>query len=201
MGFFIFLGFFWGFNEGLWFFIIPDIILSIAALKGWKPALYTTIATIIGSMLAAATIYLILAHYPIETFTAIWSSLPGYYPKMLDTASLHLSTDGANGLLNGPTSGIPYRFYVLEAYQQNIALTDLLVWTPIARLQRIILAPIAVLIIKWLLSLLAKKLPINQGKYLKQESVNKWLLMVICLYWIYIYVWYWGTFLPATYGM
>lgn len=199
MGFFIFIGFFWGFNEGLWFFIIPDIILSFAALKGWRPAIYTTLATVFGSMLAAVTIYLTLAHFPPETFTAIWSSLPGYYPKMLDTVNSHLTADGVKGLLNGPTSGIPYRFYALQAYAQNIGLLDLLIWTPLARLQRVVLAPIAVLIIKWLLDLLAKKLPIQKRKYLKQESINKWLFVIISLYWVYIYIWYWGTFLPTTY--
>ncbi|MCB0348945.1 MAG: hypothetical protein KDD37_08910 [Bdellovibrionales bacterium] len=200
MGIIIFISFFWGYNEGLWFFIIPDIALSIFALKGWKPALYSTLATVFGSMLAAVTLFILLRFYKADTFTHIWSSFPGFYPKMLSVARLDLSTDGARGLLNGPTSGIPYRFYALEAYMINISILDLLIWTPLARLQRVILAPVAVLTLKWLLPKIFSRLPLRAQRHLKKHSLNKSLLLVICLYWIYIYVWYWGNFLPSTYG-
>lgn len=207
MGLFIFVGFFWGFNEGTWFFIIPDIALSLIALKGIKPALYSTIATVIGAMCAAILLYAVVLksgapEVVLLRVENIWSHFPGYYPKMLTTAAANISASGAKGLLTGPSSGIPYRFYVLEAIQQNISLWDLLLWTPLARLQRIAIAPIAILGIKYGFSLLITKgnLSDKWKSRLVEKNLNKALFVILTIYWIYIYIWYWGTFLPKTYS-
>lgn len=205
MGLFILVGFFWGFNEGLWFFVIPDIALSLIALKGWKPALYSTIATVLGAMLSAILLYTVVSKSGVPELLLlkieeIWSYFPGYYPKMFTRAASHLSSSGAKGLLIGPTSGIPYRFYVLEAIQQNISLKDLLFWTPLARLQRIAIAPIVVLAIQFVFFKSRPKFSEKWKSRLNDKRFKKILFVILCIYWIYIYVWYWGSFLPKTYS-
>lgn len=184
------IGLAWGFSEGSWFFIIPDIALSIFALRGWKTALVSTIATIVGAMIAAISLFLVFSLFPGSEakILHIWQSLPGFYPKMLDVAAIHLRAQGAKGLMLGPNSGIPYRFYILEAYKQGIPLSRLLFWSPIARLERIVLAPIVILILKYFLK-----------KKFEEKKINKYLGIFIFIYWIGIYVWYWGIFLPKTY--
>lgn len=184
------LGLTWGINEGTWFFIIPDIALSFFALRGWKPALIGTIFTIIGAMVAAILLFAIFSLVPSsqEKIIQLWQSLPGFYPKMLEIAATHLKERQGQGLLMGPNSGIPYRFYILEAYKQGISLSHLLLWTPIARLERIAIAPIIVLILNFLLK-----------KKFEEKKVKHFLGFFIFCYWIGIYIWYWGFFLPKTY--
>jgi hypothetical protein len=184
------VGFIWGFSEGIWFFIIPDIALSFFAIYGWKKALASTFGTILGAMLAATLLFLLFSMFPsMQTkIISLWQSLPGFYPKMLSVASTHLHEQQGRGLVLGPNSGIPYRFYILEAFKQGITLSDLMLWTPLARIERIAIAPIAVLILKFLLK-----------KKFSEKWVNRFLVIVLVFYWIGIYIWYWGFFLPKTY--
>ncbi|MGE5086108.1 MAG: hypothetical protein ACM3MG_07370 [Bacillota bacterium] len=185
-------GFIWGLMEGLWFFIIPDIFLSYIAIKGFKRALAATASAVVGSMVAAGLLYGLKSSGLLENLRQFWIHLPGYYPKMFDVAQRHLGEFHGQGLLQGPQSGIPYRFYVFEAALSNISLSDILFWTPAARLERILLAPMVVLGLRFVLNKLRSKFP--------RIKTNLILYVGITLYWIGIYVWYWGSFLPKTYG-
>jgi|GEM_PF-2021308 len=190
------IGFCWGLFEGIWFFIIPDIALSFFALKGFKPALYATFAVIVGAMVAAISLFTLFQVYPetLETFRSIWSHLPGYYPSMFEVAKGHLQEAGTRGLLLGPSSGIPYRFYIYEAFKENLSLINFLIWTPAARLERIIIAPIAC----FALRLLAEKILIPKYNFSRKKTYASLHLLII-LYWCAIYYWYWVLFLPKTY--
>lgn len=192
------IGFFWGLFEGTWFFIIPDIALSYLALRGVKSAIVSTLATVLGAMVAATLLYflIILDSTWIKSIKSIWSHFPGYYPAMLDTAAEHLRQSQARGLLTGPTSGIPYRFYVLEAFQQDISLGSLLFWTPLARLQRILIAPVAVLVLKYVFKKSGQRW---YSFNFKKQMLS--LIVIIAIYWICTYIWYWFDFLPNTYGV
>jgi hypothetical protein len=183
--------------EGLWFFLIPDLIVSYYATKGIKSALISVCSVVLGAMFAACLLYFYLlqggaAASQLEHF---WSYLPGYYPKMLELASQHLKESEAMGLLQGPNSGIPYRFYVLKAFFLNIPLFKILLWTPFARLERILLAPFIVSIMRFL----ALKFLPKRWSYFNEKRIEAFLLVTIILYWVAIYYWYWGSFLPKTY--
>ena len=185
----------WGVCEGLWFFIVPDIILSFACLKGWKTAVGSTLAIIVGSIFAAIFLYLSMTMFPswVDRWPALWASVPGYYPRMLEVASKHLQEGGAFGLLSGPSSGIPYRFYVFESFRQDISLWSLLVWTPLARLQRLFLTPLVILPI----NLILKKIE-TRYKWQPVWRQRGWII-VLLIYWTCTYIFYWGVFLPQHY--
>lgn len=192
------IGFLWGLMESLWFFIVPDVAISFLALKGWRSALVSTVAAVLGAMLGAIILFLAFRFWDVgavEFFRKLWSSLPGYYDMMVQVAHGHLVAGGAKGLTAGPASGIPYRFYVLEALQLKIPILDILAWTPYARLQRIIIAPVMVLILRQLTVFVARKWWPH-----RQELFQKGLTIIILVYWLGLYVWYWGSFLPQTYA-
>lgn len=190
--------FLWGLLESLWFFIVPDVALSFIAAKGWRSAILSTLVATFGSMVAASFLYFLMSFFPfwIDMLKNLWSYLPGFYPNMLKVAANHLQENQALGLLSGPTSGIPYRYYVLEAYKANISLSQLLLWTPIARLERMVIAPLAVLLIKFILTKLNLLFPKFTEKIRRQT-----LFILISFYWIFTYIWYWFYFLPKTYGV
>ncbi len=191
----IIIGLLWGLNEGIWFFIVPDICLSFSALSGWRAAALATLSAVVGSLLAAIFLFVGISLHPEwgDLLQNFWSQLPGYYPKMFVVASEHLRVSGAQGLLNGPSSGIPYRFYVLEAIREGLSLSAILLWTPIARLERIIIAPLVVLVLRAAAKRWFEK---------KQTDVNRnklFLKALIIIYWVIIYIWYWGQLLPSMY--
>ncbi len=191
------VAFFWGLFEGIWFFIVPDVALSFISIKGWKAAVASVIATVLGSMVAAAVLSSIVSYLPefSSSLVSLWSHLPGFYPSMLDTAANHLRESQARGLLSGPTSGIPYRFYIYEAFLQKISLSSILLWTPPARLERILLAPVVVLTLR----LVFRKISVFFTGFC-QSRQRRLLFFLVSVYWICTYIWYWFDFLPKTYG-
>jgi membrane protein YqaA with SNARE-associated domain len=188
-------GFLWGLAEATVFFIVPDVLLCYWAMRSAKEAMAATLTVVAGAMLGAVVLYvsLDLDAERYEFFHEVWGSLPGFREKMAETAAEHLRMAGARGLLSGPTSGIPYRVYVLEAWKLKLSLGAVLLWTPFARLERIAIAPIIVLALRLLTKhLLARRfgrIPWN------------WVLAgLIVIYWVALYIWYWGTLVPRVYG-
>jgi len=183
----------WGLMEALWFFLVPDIWLSLIAVRGRvRTVAWATGLVVVGAMGGACILYWVLSDTSYAGFHNFWSAFPGFKPKMIEVVRQHLAGDGAQGLIRGPNSGIPYRVYVLEAWKSGIGLVPLLLWTPIARLERIIIAPIAVLALRWGL---ARSL----GKRVSEAWRERFLFVLLTLYWIGLYIWYWGTLLPKLY--
>jgi hypothetical protein len=185
----------WGFLEGTWLFLVPDILLCYWAMKGWRQALLAVAGVVIGAELAAILLYTLLPYSDLSTaLPQFWASLPGFTPKMAEVAAGHLALEGGKGLLAGPTSGIPYRAYLVEAWNAQIPLWEILVWTPLARLERILIAPAAVLALRWFLTTVVAR---SIGT---KELWMRVLVVAVVVYWICLYTWYWGTFVPTIYG-
>lgn len=185
----------WGVAEATWFFVVPDVLLCYWALRSGRKVTVATIAVVAGAMLGAAGLYLFLAQGGPENYDAydllhhVWASFPGFGPKMVDVASGHLTETGARGLLSGPSSGIPYRVYVLEAWKLKLPLESLLFWTPAARLERIVIAPILVTALRWI-----------GRRFVAPAKWDRILTGVVVLYWVLLYTWYWLFLVPKLYS-
>jgi hypothetical protein len=194
------LGAIWGFLEGTWFFLVPDVLLSYIAIGSCRRVLVASLGVVLGAMLAACVLYGLLgqnhgsAAIRIQRF---WSALPGFRSTMLARASEYLEDQGARGLLLGPGSGLPYRVFVLESYRLGIPLPQILLWTPPARLERILLLPFIVAGVRVALC--------RAGRTLFPPRIfsrlDRPLVIVLSIYWIAVYGWYWCFFLPRTYGV
>jgi hypothetical protein len=188
-------GFLWGLAEATVFFVVPDVLLCFWAMRSAREAFASTVAVVVGAMLGAAILYLCLgldgANYTV--LHNMWASLPGFRVKMTEVAAAHLSAHGAAGLLAGPASGIPYRIYVGEAWRLHLPLADVLLWTPVARLERIAIAPLVVLGLRFIAErVLAPRF---------RRVPWYWALAaLIVIYWIAIDVWYWAVLVPTQYG-
>jgi len=194
------LGAVWGFLEGTWFFLVPDVLLSFVAIRSLRRAFEAAAGVVLGALVAACVLYGLLSldrgtasAIQIERF---WSALPGFRAGMMARASGYLESQGARGLLLGPGSGLPYRVFVLEAYRLGIPLSGILFWTPLARLERIVLAPIIVATTRAALRRIAGAwLPTCDAR-----RCDRLLVILVSSYWVGLYGWYWFVFLPRTYG-
>jgi len=193
------LGVVWGFLEGTWFFLVPDVLLSYIAISSLRRALVASLGVVLGAMAAACVLYGLLgldhenATIRIQRF---WSALPGFRVSMMARASGYLQADGARGLLSGPQSGLPYRVFVVEAHQLGIPLWRILLWTPPARLERILLLPIIVAGVRMALCRACRTSIPTRAAF----RVERLLVLLLCIYWVGIYGWYWWIFLPRAYG-
>jgi hypothetical protein len=194
------MGAVWGFLEGTWFFLVPDVLLSYIAVSSLRRALVASLGVVLGAMAAACVLYGLLgldrgnAGILIQRF---WSALPGFRSTMMAAASRYLEADGARGLVSGPRSGVPYRVFVFEAYRMGISLPQILLWTAPARLERILLAPLVVALARIGLCRAARTLVPTRAGF----RFDRLLIIAVSIFWVGLYGWYWWFFLPRTYGV
>ncbi|MGH7530376.1 MAG: hypothetical protein ACREMN_08350 [Gemmatimonadales bacterium] len=129
------VGFWWGYAEGVCFFIVPDVYVSFATLFSLRAGAMAWLASIAGSLAAVATIYGLGALLGAAVVPFV-EAVPGIPPGMLGAVDRQLGT----GLPYTPwlvLGGIPLKVYAAVASVQAIPLAAALVWTVFARIVRI----------------------------------------------------------------
>jgi hypothetical protein len=129
-------GFWWGFAEGLCFFIVPDVYVSFAALFSLRAGLAAWAASIVGSLAGVVTIYVLIVVLGMD-YVRFLDVVPGISAGMLFRVSAGLS---AGDLPHTPLlilGGVPLKVYVGIAFFLGFGLVPVLVWTVFARIVRI----------------------------------------------------------------
>jgi len=129
-------GFCWGFAEGCFFFIVPDVYVSFAALFSLRAGLVAWAASIIGSLAGVVTVYVLMVVLGID-YVRFLDVVPGISAGMLFRVSAELS---ARGLPYTPLlilGGVPLKVYAGIAFFLGLGLVPVLLWTVFARIVRI----------------------------------------------------------------
>jgi len=132
-------GFWWGFAEGLVFFIVPDVYVSFAALFSLRAGLTAWGASIAGSLAGVGTIYLLIAVLGFD-YVRFLDVIPGISAAMLLRVGAEM---GAQGLPWTPLlilGGVPLKVYAGIAFFLGFGLVPVLLWTVFARIVR--MAPV-----------------------------------------------------------
>ncbi|MDE1153165.1 MAG: hypothetical protein PW788_11570 [Micavibrio sp.] len=108
------IGFLWGYAEGTIFFVIPDVVISFVALYSLPGFLVCSAATLLGSVLGGISVYLAALYFPALTNSVI-HAVPFIPQKLFDVVTTDFRQQGVWALLDGPTSGIPYKVYACQA--------------------------------------------------------------------------------------
>lgn len=125
----------WGFCEATFFFIVPDVWLSLIAISSLKKGLIACLYALVGAVLGGLLIYYCASR---DAFSVIhfFNALPGVYPALQALVYDQLQSQGIGAMMMGPLQGLPYKLFALQAAQLNISpLLFLLVSIP-ARLAR-----------------------------------------------------------------
>lgn len=131
------IGFSWGFAEGLFLFIVPDVFITLATLFSPKRGGVAWASSVAGSVVAVCTAYAIVAHDP-GGYRAFLIAQPGI------TETLVRRVEGAvaeGGLPVTPLlvlGGVPLKLYAFSAFAAGVSLFAVLVWTLFARFVRIL---------------------------------------------------------------
>jgi len=167
--------FVWGLAEGCFFFLVPDILITLAAIFSPRRSLAHLAAVVIGSLIAGSSMYAWAASHPANARAAV-GKVPFVNASMFGTVAADLKRDGAWGLCRGPVSGIPYKVYAVEAPTYVPFGAFLLVSVP-ARLER--------LLVTWIL--------FAAGGTVAQFSrrSRRWLIAGHAIYWTAVYAYYW----------
>lgn len=129
----------WAFSEATWFFIIPDVILSLSAILiiKYKKVFMLNVIALGGAMLGGAIVYL-YSSYDLDTVENFMIKIPAIHDYMLQHVHESLSENGVIALIGGPLVGVPYKLYAMIA-PEYVSLWLFLLMTIPARFIRFIL--------------------------------------------------------------
>ncbi len=128
-------GFWWGFAEGLFFFIVPDVYVSFATLFALRAGATAWLSSIAGSMVAVSVIYLLAVILGLD-YLNLLDSIPGISGGLIERVGRKLA---AEGLPYTPTlvlGGVPLKVYAGLGFSLGLSLGSVLLWTVFARIVR-----------------------------------------------------------------
>lgn len=170
------VGFWWGLAEGTFFFIVPDVYVSFAALFALKAGAIAWLFSIAGSVTAVLVIYLLMAILRVD-YLAFLQTIPGISDSLIARVGASLA---AHGLPYTPflaSGGVPLKLYAASAFSLGLSLGAVLVWTVFARIVRI--APTFAV---------ATAIRLLFGRRI-DESPRVWLAFFV-LFWVTFYLFY-----------
>ena len=168
----------WGFAEGTLFFIVPDVLISLAALCGGRRALPHVAATVAGAVLAGGVLFAwSTADYPAAS--GVMRRVPFVREAMVAQVDAGLDTEGPLALFRGSVTGVPYKLFAVEA-PGRIPVALFLAATVPARAARFLLV--------WATFALL-------GGWMRRRYPGRWnrLASLHAAVWIPFYVVYWGV--------
>jgi hypothetical protein len=86
-------GFWWGLAEGLFFFIVPDVYISFAALFSLQAGAVAWLFSIAGSAVAILVIYLLTAMLGLD-YLSFLDSIPGISGPLIQRVGQQLAAGG-----------------------------------------------------------------------------------------------------------
>ena len=134
------IAFIWGISEAIVFFVIPDVLVTRAALSSLRFGLTTVAYALAGSLLGGTFSYLWGAG-DLEGARHVLDALPAISIDMLDRARNALASDGMYAALVGSFTGVPYKVFAVHAASTGIALPEfLLASIPVRAIRFVLLA-------------------------------------------------------------
>jgi membrane protein YqaA with SNARE-associated domain len=143
--------FLWGLAEATLFFIVPDVLLSAAALNRLRPALVACAWATAGALLGGALMFAWGTHDPAAAW-AMLDRIPAIDAAMQTGVREALGEHGLAALFLGPLTGTPYKLYAVAAGQAGLSLAAFLLVSIPARAVRFVLL---CLLVHWI----SRKLP------------------------------------------
>jgi membrane protein YqaA with SNARE-associated domain len=103
----------WGFAEATFFFLVPEVLLTMLACRGLRPALKAALSALAGALTGGALMHLISTNSPWAA-TSFLDHIPGISPSLIGTVGSQIDQHGIIAVMLGPISGIPYKIYAVE---------------------------------------------------------------------------------------
>lgn len=171
------LAFSWGLAEGTLFFVVPDVLLTLTALFGFRAAVKQTLLAVVGALVAGLLLFVWAANAPAAARAV--QAVPFVRPAMVEKVRADFTEAGAFALLRGPLSGIPYKLYAVEAPTFTSLPVFLLASVP-ARLERLATGLLLFGGVGWLLRR-------------RIAAAPRLAVAGHAIYWLVIYGYYWST--------
>ncbi len=129
----------WGFAEATLFFIVPDVLLTLAAIRlGWRKAFYLLFLTLIGALLGGAVMF----GFALWSWDAAYRAVdwvPLVSPNMIERVGGEMQTSWLWQMTIGAMTGTPYKVFAISAPGAGISLWAFVLGSVFARIIRWVL--------------------------------------------------------------
>jgi membrane protein YqaA with SNARE-associated domain len=132
----------WGFAEATLFFIVPDVWISLAALRDRRAGLLACLASVAGALAGGLVMYAWGSKDP-EGAAGALAAVPAVSRRMIEQVRSSLSSTGFLSLFIGPLTGTPYKIYAVESGAVGASLPLFLLVSIPARGARFLLVALA----------------------------------------------------------
>lgn len=169
------VAFAWGCAEAVLFFVIPDVFLSLVAIRfgfraGWRAALATTAGAVVGGL----AVYL-WAAFAAESVFAVMNLLPAVDLEMIESVRRRTAEHGTVALLGAPWQGVPYKLHAAAAGELGLGALNLALVTIPGRLARFAASVAVAAYLRWFF---ARWLP-------RGVMLGAWALFWVVTYGVY----------------
>lgn len=172
------LAVFWGLGEATFFFVVPDVLISLVALLRPARAWRHVLAALAGAALGGLLLYSWSARNPAKAQTFV-AHVPFVRMRMLAGVHSSYAKRGAGAVFLGPLATTPYKIYAVEA-PEFLSRNKFVLATFPARAERFLAV--------WAAFAFA-------GHQLRKRFGfgDKRLLAIHACFWICLYGFYWGN--------
>ena len=132
----------WGFAEATLFFVVPDVFLTLVALRDRRAGLLACGAATAGAVVGGLLMYL-WGRTDAGEASAALLAVPGIGRGMIQGVRSSLDSTGLLALFLGPLSGTPYKIYAVMSGDMGLGLAMFLVVSVPARGVRFIILTLA----------------------------------------------------------
>ncbi len=109
----------WGLAEATFFFLVPDIWLSIAGRKKLRAGWMACLLSLAGALIGGAVLS-VWGLYDLSGAQHMVEKVPAVSFSMIGRVDEELTRHGAWSLFLGPISGTPYKVYAAQAAAKGI---------------------------------------------------------------------------------
>jgi hypothetical protein len=138
----------WGFAEASFLFVVPDVWLGLVALFAPRRMLATLAAIVAGAAAGAACLYLLTLAFG-DAVTSLILALPAIGDADLEQARALLADDGASATFTAVLEGRAVKLYVHAAALDGIGLGDVVAFTVLNRLARLLVFGLVLAAVGW----------------------------------------------------
>jgi hypothetical protein len=174
------VAFLWGLAEATFFFVVPDVAISLAAGLRPRRAWRHVVAAILGALLGGSLMFAWAARDAVSARSVV-AHVPFVRANMFAKVAASYAKRGVGAVFLGPLTGIPYKIYATEA-PGFVGRGRFLAATVPARGYRFVTVLIVFGIAGWILR-----------RYLGRT--DRQLALWNAVFWVVFYSAYWGRIL------
>ena len=129
----------WSLCEATFFFVVPDIWLTMIAKDNLRKALIASLYSLFAALIGGSIWYFISVHFGEEYAFVMMDKMPKTNLEQVKEAQQNLEASGFWAMMTSPWVGTPYKLYSVTANSMDIEYWKFMLYSIPSRLTRFII--------------------------------------------------------------